>query len=144
MSQKSLILSLCVLLPWSTLLSAEPALQSKDITINNIRAGSGNIVVSIFNDEKSFNNGAANQALASAIIPAQQSSVRITFHQLTKKPLAVVVFHDANNNMAFDYKGELPTEGYGTSNIDDRFAMPTFKKAVQSDDEINIQMFYLN
>lgn len=110
----------------STFLFAQkrPALE---ITIENINSDNGNVMVALFNDEKSF----TKNPWKGEKTKAKAGAVTIRFEEVPNGKYAVAVYHDANENGKLDsgFMG-IPKEGFGFSNnAMGTFGPPSFEKA---------------
>jgi len=101
--------------------------SSLEITVTNIKNAKGNIILSLYNNEKTFPH--ENEEFRTASIPINGNKVKYTFTGLPPGEYAVALFHDKNSdgicNRNFIGK---PKEGYGFSrNYKPRFSAPDFK-----------------
>lgn len=100
------------------------------VEVQNIAGDEGDVLVAVCNtsfDEAGCPIGARR--------PAGQAS-EFRFEGLALGRYAVAVFHDVNGNGELDRRPPgLPTEPYGFSNDVDRFAPPSFERALVRLDE---------
>ena len=118
--------------------------EGLDITFENVRNDTGNVVVMVFADRDAFKVYDVNRAVGYKEVPAKQGEVNVKFPDLTSGPLVVAAFHDEDRNQDLNMDGEWPTEGYATSGATDAYDLPTFRSASLSDGSVSITMYYVN
>ena len=94
-----------------------------DVVVQNIEIGKGNIVVDIYNDDKSF----FKKPFISKTLRANNQNLNFSF-DIPEGIYAVAVYQDINENGKLD-KGlfSIPKEPYGLSNnYRPKFSAPTF------------------
>lgn len=96
--------------------AAGPDSVKLSLDIAGVRSGKGNVNVTVY-DEKESNFLSSGQKLARVRLPAMSGDTKACI-ALPKHPAyAIVVYHDENDNRAFDRTlVGLPEEGYGFSN----------------------------
>ena len=113
-----------------------------NITVENVRNDSGNVVVMVFADRDAFKAYDVTKAADYIEIPSKQGSVSARFPDLNSGPDAVAAFHDEDQNQDLNMDGEQPIEGYATSGAVDAYDVSTFKKASLSNPYTAITMYY--
>jgi uncharacterized protein (DUF2141 family) len=85
------------------------------VTITDIRAAEGSMMVSLVNTDAAWNNQA--KPVAARKVAAGKGEMTFKFSDLPDGNYAVQVMHDENGNDKLDanFLG-IPTEGYGFSN----------------------------
>jgi uncharacterized protein (DUF2141 family) len=118
-------LALFIFIIVGTLVNAQT--YNLEITITNIKNIKGNIILSLYNSEKTFPR--KNEEFKTASIPVNGNKEKYTFIGLPSGEYAVALFHDRNSdgicNRNFIGK---PKESYGFSrNYKPKFSAPDFK-----------------
>jgi uncharacterized protein (DUF2141 family) len=116
------------------------------VTVTQIKGHKGDIVVGIFDSDKSF----LKQPIDAKTTTASGDSVTVVFENVKPGKYAVSVFHDANKNKDLDKnKLGIPKEGFGFSNnVTGAMGPPAFERAQfdlspeQKAMEIGIEMKY--
>lgn len=104
--------------------------QTLQVQINKIKSDKGNILISIYNNEKGFPYDGASCILMFSK-KAVKGSVSITTTELTPGIYAIALFHDVDGNrkLTTNMLG-IPKEGYAFSNdASNFFGVPSFKDA---------------
>ena len=85
------------------------------VTITDIRAAEGTLLVSVVNSDAAWNNQA--KPVAATKVAATKGEMTLKFADLPDGQYAVQVMHDQNDNGKLDtnFVG-IPSEGYGFSN----------------------------
>ncbi len=124
-----------------------PAVEGLEIIITGIRNDKGKVIVAVFDEAQPFEYYDYDRAIEYGEFPAElavQGMARLPFPDLESGPYAVSLFHDENDNDDFDWSGDWPEEGYGTSGADDAYDEPTFEAAAVPGGRVIIPMFYLD
>ena len=112
--------------------------------IKGIRTTKGQIIAQLYDDLHAFNNNRYEQAISTINVPAKGFNGILTFHNLSNKQYALVLFHDENNNLRFDQVGSV-LEGYAYSNNVGKTSLPNFRQAAFTaapDKQLIINMIY--
>jgi len=112
------------------------------VTITDIRAAEGSLMVALVNTDAAWNNQA--KPVAAQAVAAVKGEMQLKFTDLPDGAYAVQVMHDENGNDKLDsnFLG-IPTEGYGFSNNPDVMRRATFDEArfeVKADTAITIRL----
>ena len=112
------------------------------VNVNKIDTIKGHIMLAMYDNKASYNNGKPSQVARVKVSKAQQE---ITFKDLPEGEYAIKLFQDTNDNNKMDVNIlGLPLENYGFSNNVGRFGQPDYKKAkfaVKAKTTINIALF---
>lgn len=108
--------------------ASDPA-ASLAVEVANIRGTQGRLVMALYDTPKTYNKLDEGAAYAAIAIRPKGDKTRIRFDTLAPGRYALVLFHDKNNNGKFDFDGDMPLEGYGTSGASHSLDEPDFKKA---------------
>jgi uncharacterized protein (DUF2141 family) len=89
------------------------AAQDLVVIVKNVNDQPGNLMVGLFDSEKTF----LKKALRGEKVPAQPGTVRAVFKNVQAGEYAISAFHDSNGNEKLDtnFIG-IPKEGVGFSN----------------------------
>ena len=100
------------------------------IVITGLRSNKGAVLVSLFDNARSFPDK-ADRAVGKSRVAIRDKTVRVTFPDLPPGKYAAAILHDENNNLKMDYNlVGMPKEGYGFSNnATGNFGPPSFGKA---------------
>jgi uncharacterized protein (DUF2141 family) len=125
-----------------TLLAVTAHAGDLTVTITDIRAAEGSLMVALVNTEAAWNNQA--KPVAAQKVAAEQGPMQLKFSDLPDGAYAVQVLHDENGNDKLDsnFLG-IPTEGYGFSNNPNVMRRATFDEArfeVKADITIEIRL----
>ena len=126
---------------------AAPEVEGLEIIITGIRNDKGKVIVAVFDKAQPFEYYDYDRAIEYGEFPADlavQGMAKLPFPDLESGPYAVSFFHDENDNDDFDWSGDWPEEGYGTSGADDAYDEPTFGEAAVPAGRVIIPMFYLD
>lgn len=112
------------------------------VTITDIRAAEGSMMVSLVNSDAAWNNQA--KPVAARKSTAGKGEMTFKFSDLPDGIYAVQVLHDQNDNNKLDtnFLG-IPTEGYGFSNNPNVMRRATFDEArfeLKADAAITIRL----
>jgi uncharacterized protein (DUF2141 family) len=115
-----------------TALIAAPALFTRPVaaadltvTITDIRATQGQVMVALLDSEAAWNGTA--KPVAGQAVAASGNELKLTFANLPAGHYAVRVMHDENGNGKLDTNAfGMPTEGYGFSNNPNVMRRPNF------------------
>ncbi|MES2702234.1 MAG: DUF2141 domain-containing protein [Bacteroidota bacterium] len=118
------------------------------VEVVNLKNSKGVVLVSLFNDSKSFPKE-ATKAVGKGKVEIQNGKATISFSNLPFGTYAAAILHDENSNLKMDFNMVgMPKEGYGFSNdAKGKLGPPAFDKAaVQLQQEqmkivINAQYF---
>jgi uncharacterized protein (DUF2141 family) len=96
------------------------------VTVENVLSDGGTILGGLHTAD-TFMKG---QGVASAIVPAKEGEVTLTFENVQPGTFAVMVMHDKNDNMRMDMEANgMPKESYGMTGPMDSYGPPTFEAA---------------
>jgi uncharacterized protein (DUF2141 family) len=111
-----------------TLLAVTAHAGDLTVTITDIRAAEGSLMVALVNTEAAWNNQA--KPVAAQKVAAKKGEMQLKFSDLPDGMYAVQVLHDENGNDQLDsnFLG-IPTEGYGFSNNPNVMRRATFDEA---------------
>lgn len=110
-------------------LAEERQSASLAIEVTNVRGNEGRLVMALYGDAKSFANLDESEAYAAIAIRPNGNKSVVRLDTVAPGHYAVVLFHDANNNDEFDFKGDNPLEGFGVSGAKHAFDEPNFRQA---------------
>ncbi|MCV0424897.1 MAG: DUF2141 domain-containing protein [Roseibium sp.] len=113
------------------------------VTVDDVRNGSGQVVVLIFNDRDAFKAYDYNKVVGYREVPASTGAIQAFFPDLKPGFYAVVAFHDENENRDLDMAEQVPTEGYAVSGARDAYDEPPFKRAASDKPHRALRLFYL-
>jgi uncharacterized protein (DUF2141 family) len=106
---------------------------SLKLTVNNVKAGTGNVRVDVYNSEKDF----LNTSFTFQIKKASGPTMEFSFNMPPGK-YALVAYQDLNDNKQMDFNFlHIPKEPYGFSNhFRPRFSAPGFNDcSIQIEDQ---------
>lgn len=131
-----------------TLASTHLYANNLTITVHGIDKKSGTLQVAIFDSEKAYSKVDHQKAYASYAIAVKSDESKVTFHDLPNNSYAISLFHDENNNGVIDTSSTgVPIEGYGISNLANKYQTLTFSEASfpvnKKNKTIDIKMHYL-
>ena len=109
--------------------SAQDEAASLAINITDIKSGEGRIIIAVHADARSYNTLDDSAAYAAIVMKPNGDSAGVTLNMVKPGFYAVTLFHDANNNGAFDFDGDRPLEGYGISGAKHALDEPSFRRA---------------
>jgi uncharacterized protein (DUF2141 family) len=112
------------------------------VTITDIRAAQGSLMVSLVNSDAGWNSQA--KPVAARKVAAEKGEMQLKFSDLPAGSYAVQVMHDENDNNKLDtnFLG-IPSEGYGFSNNPHVMRRATFDEArfeLKTDAAITIRL----
>ena len=112
------------------------------VTITDIRAAQGSLMVSLVDSDAAWNSQA--KPVAARKVPAEKGEMQFKFSDLPAGLYAVQVMHDENDNNKLDanFLG-IPSEGYGFSNNPNVMRRATFDEArfeLKTDATITIRL----
>jgi len=118
------------------------------IEINDIRNTKGKLQVAVYNQEQAYKKNSLDKAYAAFSLSVNSKRNAITLRDIPKGKYAVSLFHDENSNGQMETNvANMPKEGYGTSNADDKYDELSFSQAsVQVSDKnriVKVKMFYM-
>ncbi|MEM7431486.1 MAG: DUF2141 domain-containing protein [Pseudomonadota bacterium] len=120
--------------------------QGLEIIVLGIRGDQGKVVAAVFNDKEAFEAYDYDRSIRYGEFKANKAvkgAVRLPFPRLRSGgPYAISLFHDENNDDDFNYEGDYPTEGWGTSGAKDMWDEPTFEEASVTGGRVIVQMYY--
>ena len=96
------------------------------VTVTNIEAAKGYVVISLYNKANSFPKEGKHYKQVK--VKVKGTSIKYSFQNLPKGDYAMVAYHDKNsdNECNLNFVG-IPTEGYGFSrNFRPKFTAPGF------------------
>ncbi|UWQ24086.1 DUF2141 domain-containing protein [Leisingera aquaemixtae] len=125
-----------------TALSSPALAEGLRLTIDGIRNGQGNILITVFSEAKAYETLNFWQAEAFAAIPARPGSTAHAFPDLTAGPYAVVLFHDENGDEDLNFSGDRLLEGIGVSGARSPDDEPGFAEASVPPGDVTVQVFY--
>ena len=98
------------------------------VTITDIRAAQGSLMVSLVDSDAAWNSQA--KPVAARKVAAEKGEMQFKFSDLPAGVYAVQVMHDENDNNKLDsnFLG-VPSEGYGFSNNPNVMRRATFEEA---------------
>ena len=98
------------------------------VTITDIRAAQGSMMVSLVDSDAAWNSQA--KPVAARKVAAEKGEMQLKFSDLPAGVYAVQVMHDENDNNKLDtnFLG-IPSEGYGFSNNPNVMRRATFEEA---------------
>jgi uncharacterized protein (DUF2141 family) len=98
------------------------------VTVSDVRATSGHVLIAVFDSTEAWNENA--EPIAKGSISATAGDVVFRFLDLSAGTYAVTVTHDENDNGKIDSNlVGIPTEGYGFSNDPQVMRRATFEEA---------------
>ena len=117
------------------------------MTVDGLRNGKGAVIVADFDQADAFEAMDVTRAAAMAYLPATDTQISITFHDLPQGSYAFAALHDEDRDGELDMDGDVPTEGYafaamGLSGLPSKFedaAVAAGKTATS-----NLRMKYWN
>lgn len=122
---------------------ATPALsQGINLTVDNIRNRSGNIVVIVFDEESAFENLEFKNAVAFAELPASVGRLTHNFPELDTGPYAVFLFHDENADEDINFSDTRLLEGVGATGVSKLESDPNFLQSSVYPGPVNVHIFY--
>ena len=112
------------------------------VTITDIRAAQGSLMLSLVDSDAAWNSQA--KPVAARKVVAEKGEMQFKFSDLPAGVYAVQVMHDENDNSKLDtnFLG-IPSEGYGFSNNPNVMRRATFDEArfeLKSDAAITIRL----
>ena len=128
-----ILFGLALLVAGSSVASAQtdctgpPSAVRLYVNVENVRASSGLIAVTLYPDDRS-RFLARRGSLYVGRVPARAPSTRVCIHLPSTGTYAVGVYHDADGNRSFNRTGlGMPAEGFGfTNNPRLLFGIPSF------------------
>jgi len=101
-----------------------------EIEISEFRNTDGHLLVSLYRNEKNFNDGAEN-AFRNKKVKVDGKKMSVSFEDLPFGEYAILFLHDENNDEEMDTNMVgIPQEGYGASNnAVNTFSAPKYKDA---------------
>lgn len=99
------------------------------VTVTHIRNTEGKLMLAVYDREAAYNAADDGVAVASLALRPVGDKASVSIGMLPPGDYAVMLFHDENGNGYFDYKGEIPKEGYGISGAKHALDEPNFAKA---------------
>ncbi|MEM1327421.1 MAG: DUF2141 domain-containing protein [Bacteroidota bacterium] len=85
------------------------------VEVKGIETLEGNIMICLVSDKNNFLDGGCKRGKS---IPANRSTVEVTFEQSAAGYYAITLFHDENSDQQLNTEGlfGMPSESYGFSN----------------------------
>lgn len=128
------------------MVSAEEHTATFAVDVTHIRGTSGRLIMALYDNAQSYKAMNGKAAYATAAIRPIEGKAHVRFGMLPPGKYAVIVFHDGNNNGQFDFKGEMPQEGYGISGAKHALDEPSFRQAGVAvpvgEHQVSVKMHY--
>ncbi|MEM7469343.1 MAG: DUF2141 domain-containing protein [Pseudomonadota bacterium] len=116
--------------------------DSLRVTVKGIRNANGKLLVLAFDDADAYATVDFERAAGYQEVFATPGSVEILFPALDDGPYAISILHDEDGDYDLRMEGDIPKEGYGTSNAKSKYDELSFKEALVSPGDVSVKLFY--
>ncbi|WP_371170839.1 DUF2141 domain-containing protein [Aliiroseovarius sp. 2305UL8-7] len=89
--------------------------SSLSVTVDGLRNGQGAVIVAAFDRADAFEAMDVSKAAAMAYLPAANTKISVTFHDLPRGAYAFAALHDEDGDSDLGMNGDVPSEGYAFS-----------------------------
>lgn len=103
--------------------------QTMVVTVTGLRSDEGVVHVLVYDKELAFDESSVMDLAAFATQAASSDPLTVMLPGVVPGQYALMVHHDENANDVFEYRGQIPLEGWGYSNNVGHVDIPTFAAA---------------